>query len=110
MRYNLLLVLGLLNKGYKVIFQDGGWKVFHENTLLATGQQEGNLFRLAIKQNHALVTQRPVKPLLIILWHQRLRHLGLELVKKTAKQVIGMTLNDATKLQLCVACVKGKQH
>ncbi len=110
MRYNLLSVSRLLNESCRVIFKDNGCKVFHEDILLAIGQQEGNLFRLAIKQNHALVVQRPVKPLSITLWHQQLGHLGLDLVKKTAEQVTRMKLDEATESQLCIACVEGKQH
>ena len=79
---NLLSVLALLSKGCKVHFEEGSCSIYRlDRIYLGTGIQEGIRFCLSLT-NHALVTTGFPPELLIKLWHQCVRHLGFENLKR----------------------------
>ena len=78
--------------------------------VIATATKRKNLYQLNNVEtpNHAHVAnQRPT----IELWHRRLGHISVDRIKRLADGLAnGIELEKDLKLELCRACVEGKQH
>ena len=107
---NLLSVSALLSKGCKVHFKEGSCSIYCPNgTHLRTGIQEGNFFCLSMTNYAHVITGFPSK-LLIKLWHQRLKHLGFEIVKRFQDHSKGVCLDKTNIPTVCKSCLAKKPH
>ena len=107
---NLLTALALLSKGCKVYFKGGSCSIYCPNgTYLKTSIQEENFFCLSMT-NHALVTTGSPPELPIKLWHQCLKHLGFENVKRIQDHFTRICLDKTNILTVCKSCLARKQH
>jgi len=114
-RFSLLSLFKLLSDGYKVEFGLDTTRLLHRGNIVASRLVTNGLFYLtatahavnpapavfAILDNEAIKTA--------MLWHNRLGHLGLRVVKKLQRYTEGMQLpKGIPDTCLCEACILGK--
>ena len=108
--FNLLSVSALCKKGLKVEFEGETCRIFKNDTIVATGHLEGDLFGLDTlntpPDKHAHFAD-------LKLWHERLAHVFSDGISQMARNnvVKGLENLKSTKRdEKCVACVYGKGH
>lgn len=106
---NLLSVVEIVKKGYKVVFQSSGCEIFNmEGKLVATGIIENDLFKLAQSEAAGKVMLSSACASLET-WHKRMGHLNYNSVKKLADGVAcGMRISNENHGD-CTVCPMGKQ-
>ena len=91
MKKNLLSIVGLEDKGYRVLFMDKKVLLWAKNEKLSSAVlirvREGGLYKASINSTHTLV-HNTVDP--CELWHWRFRHLHYTTLPSLQKMVTGM--------------------
>lgn len=112
LKFNLLSVAQLCDKGRKVIFENNGCSIIDSksNQTILFAPRTNNVYMLNIKkcsESVCLVSKEDVS----WLWHRRLGHVSMNLLSKLANKNIVEGLPKITfeKDHLCSACQLGKQ-
>ena len=108
LKFNLLSVSQLYDKGMKVIFEPSGCTILNSvsSELILFAPRVENVFMLDLRrkfsQDICLVSQAEDS----WLWHRRLGHISMNLLSKLAKKKIvdGLPKLNFEKDQLCKAC------
>jgi hypothetical protein len=91
MKRNIVSILALEDKGYKITFSEGrvlAWhKDSHINSSKVIGVRENNLYKLTIKLVQALSHETII---LSELWHRRLRHIHYRALLDLRKMIKGL--------------------
>ena len=112
LKYNLLSVAQLCDKGRKVTFDSEGCTITDckTNKPILYASRTQNVYSVNIKNEKevCLVSKENES----WLWHRRLGHVSMNLLSKLAKQelVVGLPKAAFEKDHLCTACQLGKQH
>ena len=113
MSRNLLSVLSITDKGYRMSFHENWCSIdSKDGKVIAEAQKKGNLFQLqgeAVKTkfeecaNVATAASREI-------WHSRLGHVGDATLEKLAAGhfVKGVTIKGDRKRSFCEGCARGK--
>lgn len=108
LKYNLLSVAQLVDKGYKFEFNKGFYKIFDKTCKLPTigEQSRGNLFYLNIFGDTFMVARNDNR----LLWNRRLSHVDFERIVKVGRKNCVRGLPHITKPDnvMCKDCQLGK--
>ncbi|KAK2970053.1 hypothetical protein RJ640_008914 [Escallonia rubra] len=113
LKFNLISISQLIDSGHKIHFEGDQCLISHASdggTLV--GKRDGNIYTLSFD---AFGTSRdiclPVPKNDIWLWHRRLGHVHMDLIKKLLSKelVIGLSKLKFVKDKVCDACQYGKQ-
>ena len=113
LKFNLLSVAQLCDRGRTVIFESSGCKILDSKTnqTILTAPRVENVFMLNLGD-------KSLKDICLVskeedswLWHRRLGHVSMDLLAKLAKKqlVEGLPKLNFKKDHLCKACQLGKQ-
>ena len=112
LKFNLLSVTQLCDKGRQVVFDSNGCSIIDSksNQTILYAPRTDNVYLLNLKQtskNICLVSKDDISGL----WHRRLGHVSMNLLTKLAKRnlVEGLPNVAFDKDQFCTACQLGKQ-
>lgn len=114
LKYNLLNISQLCDNGYKLEFEGDTCNILNkkDGKIVLTARREGNVYVLYLGE---IVTKR-VKCLTEYqedgnLWHKRLGHIGMDLLKRLSTQelVRSRLKMSSEKTHLCDTCQYGKQ-
>lgn len=98
---NLLSVSQIIKNGNSVIFNQTGCEIFdRENSLIATAELIGNVYRLKKEQTYGLLSSS--------IWHRRMGHMNYSDLKKLDIEGIEL-IKKENQNNACVVCLKGKQ-
>jgi hypothetical protein len=106
---NLLSILDLEKKGFRVSFIDGEvlmWakgKTMKESIVI--GKEEGGLYKI---KRHLEVAMAHSIENLCELWHRRLAHIKYKALPYISKAVIGLPELKVDHEGLCIGCAQGK--
>ena len=109
LKKNLLFVVGLADKGYRVLFMDKKVLLWAKNEKLSSaiqiGVREGGLYKASGDSTHALVhhTVDPCEP-----WHRRFGHLHYTALPGLQKMVTCMPEVSPKHDGICKGCALGK--
>lgn len=104
---NLFSVSKAAQAGKRTEFTKDGCHVRGKgDQLIARGYQDRNLYYLDQgREQHHMYTAS------VSTWHRRFGHLGEQSLKKVENMVLGLKVEGAaTKSDVCVPCLSGKQH
>ena len=113
--YNLLSVSRATQSGKTTEFNETSCRIVDEgNMLIAVATKVGSLYYLdcessdyahVAEKSHGIVEKED-------LWHRRYGHLGLQNLKKLAKNglVEGFNYNPLSEITFCEPCAEGKHH
>ena len=113
---NLISVSRLVPLGFSFTFQDNVFNLFYESNHIGTGILAYGLYRISLQNeatNNSLHVHIGTKRCNInedssMLWHRRLGHISIDIIKRLVKDGVLSTLYY-TDLETCVDCIKGKQ-
>jgi hypothetical protein len=108
MRRNLVSILSLENKGYKVSFSDGKVLAWNKNSSMDSSQvigvREDRLYILIVRPFQDLIHDSIS---LSELWHMRLAHLHYRDLPSLGKMVIGLPNIHVEHDGICIGCSLG---
>ena len=113
-KHNLLSIIQLCDKGFKVIFESSHCIVQNRNTnkISFIGRRIDNIYVTNLDN----ISSTSIKCLASLndessLWHRRLGHVNMRLISNLSKKdlVIGLPRINFEKDHLCDACQKGEQ-
>ena len=115
LKFNLLSIIQLCDKGHKVIFK-ANQCIVHEidsDNILFVANRCDNVYLVEIEQ----LAYQNVKCLSVVqdnawLWHRRLGHCSMSLLENLSKNELVRDLPKMkfSKDKICDACQLGKQH
>ncbi|WCJ44342.1 Retrovirus-related Pol polyprotein from transposon RE1 [Euphorbia peplus] len=112
LKFNLLSVAQLCDKGRDVVFSSSGCKILDSKSreVILTAPRVENVFMLNLEnlcKNICLLSKEDTS----WLWHRRLAHVSMDLLAKVARYqlVEGLPEISFKKNHLCNACQSGKQ-
>ncbi|WCJ26514.1 Retrovirus-related Pol polyprotein from transposon RE1 [Euphorbia peplus] len=112
LKFNLLSVAQLCDKGRDVVFSSSGCKILDSKSreVILTAPRVENVFMLNLEnlcKNICLMSKEDTS----WLWHRRLAHVSMDLLAKVARYqlVEGLPEISFKKNHLCNACQSGKQ-
>ncbi|WCJ23989.1 Retrovirus-related Pol polyprotein from transposon RE1 [Euphorbia peplus] len=112
LKFNLLSVAQMCDKGRDVIFSTSGCKILDSKSreVILTAPRVENVFMLNLEnlcKNICLMSKEDTS----WLWHRRLAHVSMDLLAKVARYqlVEGLPEISFKKNHLCNACQSGKQ-
>ncbi|WCJ31588.1 Retrovirus-related Pol polyprotein from transposon RE1 [Euphorbia peplus] len=112
LKFNLLSVAQLCDKGRDVVFSSSGCKILDSKSreVILTAPRVENVFMLNLEnlcKNICLMSKEDTS----WLWHRRLAHVSMDLLAKVARNqlVEGLPEISFKKNHLCNACQSGKQ-
>ena len=87
--------------------------MFCKSELIGNGVLSNGIFSINLQYNAVLHTHIGNKQCIMnedssILWHQRLRHISIDRIKRLVNDRVLNTL-DFTDFNTCIDCIKGKQ-
>ncbi|WJX60656.1 hypothetical protein P8452_45840 [Trifolium repens] len=112
MQCNLMSVGQLLDKGFKVVLEDGTLKLFDskQNLILKSNQSKNRTFKTQLKaiEHECLAASTENKD--SELWHKRYGHLNFESLSllNSKNTVLGLP-SVITPVETCTTCLLGKQ-
>ncbi|CAJ2637485.1 unnamed protein product [Trifolium pratense] len=113
LKYNLLSISQLCDKGFKIKFTKDECLIEDEtnNVVKLIGKRINNIFMISLDDSSLKVKCLMANNNDSWLWHKRAAHIHMEHLNKLAKRdlVIGLPKIKFVKDKLCDACQKGKQ-
>ena len=115
LKYNLLSISQLCDKGFRVCFEANAYHVINSSTnqIIYIGKRYENVYVIHIDEivlnNESCLIANDVND--SWLWHRRLRHASMKTLSKLVKTdlVIGLLKLSFDKDKICDACQFGKQ-
>ena len=110
---NLISVSRLVPLGYSFKFSDCTFNLFCKSELIGKGIFSNGLFSINLQYNAVLHTHIGNKRCIMnedssILWHQRLRYISIDRIKRLVNDKVLNTL-DFADFDTCIDYIKGKQ-
>lgn len=109
---NLLSVSQIVSKGFTVVFDNVGCKIFDsDGKLSGTGTHINNMFKLDVVEDVQCFHVNNRSESQMNLWHRRMGHINYgDLIKLRDGMAIGVNFTGSKgKQQPCVSCLHGKQ-
>jgi transposase InsO family protein len=109
-KWNLLSVKQIAEKGFDIVFSSNNWKIFKERRLILSGNSQRCGYTLESPLHESQVNYLTTLNDIYNLWHRRLGHIGSRRLTEMIKQkvLVGIKSGNSSKIQDCEGCLKGK--
>ena len=112
---NLISISRLVPLGFSFNFTDSGFSISNKSKLIGYGALSDGLFHIQLHNDvtyNSMHVTSGLKGCVVneessMLWHQRLRHISIERMKKLVNDGVLSTL-DFAYFETCVNCIKSK--